>query len=43
MSRLDLSVLTVSRCSPGSWMRASSSLQKKTMLVWVPLSAYFCM
>jgi len=43
MNQLDCSVPTVSRCSPGSWMRASSSLQKQTMLVWVPLSAYFFM
>jgi len=33
----------ISLCSPGSWMRASSSLRKQTMLVRVPLSAYFFM
>jgi len=43
MSRPDRSDLTVGRPSPGSWMRASSSLQKETMLVRVPLSAYFYM
>jgi len=43
MSRPDHSVLTVSRRSPGSWARASSSLRKQTMLVWVPLLAYFFM
>jgi len=32
-----------SLCSPGRWTRASSSLQKWTMLVRVPLSAYFFM
>ena len=31
----------ISLCSPGSWTCASSSLQKQTLLVWVPLSAYF--
>jgi len=41
MSRLDHSVLTVSKRSPGSWAHASRSLRKQTMLVWVPLSAYF--
>jgi len=29
----------ISLCGPGSWTRASSSLRKETMLVWVPLSA----
>jgi len=43
MSQPDRSVLTVSRRSPGSWTRASSSLQKQTMLFRVPLSAYFFM
>ena len=28
-------------CSPGRWRRASSSFRKQTMLVRVPLSAYF--
>jgi len=31
----------ISLCSPGSWKRVSSSLRKQTMLVRVPLSAYF--
>jgi len=31
----------ISLCSPGSWTRASNSLRKQTMLVRVPLSAYF--
>jgi len=43
MSQPDRCVLTVSRRSPGSWTHASSSLWKQTMLVWVPLSAYFFM
>jgi len=43
MSRPDRSILIVSRRSPGSWTCASSSLSKQTMLVWVPLSAYFFM
>jgi len=43
MSRSDRSVLTVGRRTPGSWMRASSSLRKETMLVRVPLSVYFFM
>jgi len=43
MSRQDHSVLTVSRHSPGSWTCASSSLRKQTMLVQVPLLAYFFM
>jgi len=43
MNRSDRSVLTVGRRSPGSWTRASSSLRKQTMLVRVPLSAYFFM
>ena len=33
----------ISSCSPDSRMRASSSLRKRTMLVRVPLSAYFFM
>jgi len=33
----------ISLCGPGSWTRASSSLQKQTMLVRVPLSSYFFM
>jgi len=33
----------ISLCSPGSWMCASSSLRKQTMLVRVPLWAYFFM
>jgi len=33
----------ISLCSPGSWTRANSCLQKLTMLVRVPLSAYFFM
>jgi len=33
----------ISLCNPGFWMRASSSLRKQNMLVWVPLSAYFFM
>ena len=32
----------ISLWSPGSWMCASSSLQKQSMFVRVPLSAYFC-
>jgi len=43
MSRLDLSVLAISRRSPGIWMCASSSLRKQTMLIPVPLLAYFFM
>ena len=31
----------ISVCSPDSWTRTSSSLQKQNMLVWVPVSAYF--
>ena len=31
----------ISVCSPGSWTHASSRLRKQTMLVQVPLSAYF--
>ena len=33
----------ISLCSQGTGTRASSSLWKQTMLVWVPLSAYFFM
>jgi len=43
MRQPDRSILTVSRRSPDIWMRASSSLWKQTMLVRVPLSAYFFM
>jgi len=43
MRRPDSYVLTVSRRSPRSWARASSSLRKQTMLVRVPLSTYFFM
>jgi len=31
----------ISLCGPGSWTHASSSLRKETILVRVPLSAYF--
>ena len=31
----------ISLCSPGSWTRTSSSLRKQTVLVRVPLLAYF--
>jgi len=33
----------ISSCSPASWTRVSTSLRKQTMLVRVPLSAYFFM
>jgi len=33
----------ISLCSPGSLTRASSSLRKQSMLVRIPLSAYFFM
>jgi len=33
----------ISLRSPGSWMRASSNLGKRTMLVQLPLLAYFFM
>jgi len=33
----------ISLCSPGSWTHASSRLRKQTMLVRIPLSAYFFM